>query len=302
MADDAITPLLDRGSRSPSPHRPPRHQPASDSNQPRPFELSTESTPLLSRRDEELHTYGTELIVPSETSSNPEPEPDSKGRNRRIGPIFCAISILLIAGVILAFSFATPTVVKQYVNEATIFHPTNLSINSATADGIQTRVQGDLVLDAKRVQKNSVRNLGRFATWIAREVKTDQSEVQVYLPEYGDALVGTASLPSIKANIRNGHVNHVDFITDLAAGDVQGVRTAAIDWLEGRLSRLCIDGQATLKLKSGLVNFGTQVLSDTLIFEGWFFGLQSRRLSLTSYCRRRFPCPPRCEHYQGECI
>lgn len=274
MADESARPLLDRGSRSPSPHRPrsaTRSVSPHSGQQTRPFELSSESTPLLVRRDDELHTYGTEsreYSLPESRSTSPEP--DSKKPRRRIGPIFLAIIVLLLAVIILTFGFAAPTVVKEYANEATVFHPTNLSIDSATSDGVRTRVQGDIVLDASRVEKKSVKDLGKFFTWLAREVETDRSEVEVYLPEYGDALVGTALLPPFKINIRNGHVNHVDFHAELTAGDVQGVRTVAIDWLEGRLNRLRVEGQTTIKLKSGLLNLGTQDLSDTIVFQGWF--------------------------------
>lgn len=271
MADESTQPLLDRGSTPPPSHRPPS---AMRTVSPRPdqggpFEPSSESTPLLDRSDDDLQTYGTQTAeYPHSESTDTSPEREPKKRSRRIGPIFLAMAVLLIAVVILTFSFAAPTVVKEYVNEATIFQPTNVSIDSVTADGVRTRIQGDLVLDANRAKEKSVRDLGRFFTWIVRDVETDNSEVQVYLPAYGDAVVGTASLPSVKVNIRNGHVNHIDFLANLTAGDIQGVRKVAVDWLEGRLDSLRVAALATMKLKAGLLNLGIQTLSDTLVFEG----------------------------------
>ena len=275
MADETSRPLLSGGSRSSSPHRSPSSRtsvsPYSDERD-RPFQLSSESTPLLIRRDDELHSYGTEPreYSPHE-SQDTSPERPLK-RSRWIGPISLAILILGFLAIILITFIAAPSVGKEYASQAIVFHPTNLSIDSASADGVRTRVQGDLVLDANRVKKSSVRDIGRFVTWIAREVETGQSEVEVHLPEYENALVGTASLPSFKVNIRNGHVNHVDFLADLTAGDIQGVRPVAIDWLEGRLNQLQVYSEATVHLKSGLLSLGTQVLSDTLIFERWFTG------------------------------
>lgn len=303
MADETTRPLLDGGSRASSPHRPLSMRSVSPEpeQEARPFALSSESTPLLPRREDDLQSYGTEPRDSSPPESpNGSPESDTK-RKSRIGPIPIAILVLSTIAVVLLFVFLTPPVVKEYANEAVVFHPTNLSIDSASADGVRTRVQGDLVLDASRVRRGAIRDLGRFVTWIAREVETGESEVQASLPEYGNALVGTASLPSFKVNIRNGNVNHVDFLTDLTAGDMQGARTVAIDWLDGRLSHLLIHSEATVHLKSGLLNLGTQFLSETLVFKGWFICLPITSGYSCGY-RQRLPGPSESQHHKDECI
>lgn len=261
MAHEASRPLLDGQDRSPSPERATH---AEESR--RSFELSSESTPLLHRRDDDLVAYGTERR-PSVTS---EPEDGlPKRRNRVRWPTIIALA-LLTAGVltILVFAFAAPAVVREYAQEAAVFKPTALSIDSTTQDGVRARVQGDFVMDAGRVKSKSMRNFGRFATWIAKEVETRQSDVEVYLPEYGNVLVGNAALPSVKVNVRNGHRNQLDFLTHLTAGDIKGIHAVAMDWLEGRLGRLSIKAKATLHLKTGLISLGTQVMTDTITFEG----------------------------------
>lgn len=171
---------------------------------------------------------------------------------------------------ILIFIFAAPAVVKRYAEEAAVFEPRDLSVESSTPEGIRARIQGEFTLDSSRVVSRHVRVLGRFATWIAREVETGQSEVQVYLPEYGDLLIGIASLPSIKVSIRDGHVNRLDFLADLSVGDVGGIRSVANDWLGGRIEHLRLRGTTTTHLKSGLLSLGMQTLSDILTFEGSF--------------------------------
>lgn len=187
-------------------------------------------------------------------------------------PTIIALS-LLTAGIlaILIFAFATPAVVKQYAQEAAVFKPTTLSIDSTTPHGVRARVQGDFVMKPSRVKNKSVRDIGRFATWIAREVETSPCDVEVYLPEYGNVRVGNASVPAIKVNIQSSHINHVDFLTDLTAADIRGIHKIAMDWIEGRLGRLRIKGKATVHLKSGLFSLGTQVLSETIVFEGELF-------------------------------
>lgn len=215
-----------------------------------------------------------------------------KPRGRVRWPIFCVLLSLIAIITILIFAFVAPAVVKQYAVDATVFNPTNVSVESATADGIQARIQGDLVLDAGRIKKAPVRNLGRFVTWIGREVETGQSEVEVYLPEYGNVLVGTASLPSIKVNIQNGHVNHVNFLADLVAGDIPGIRAVAVDWLEGRLDRLRVQGKATVPLKSGILSLGEQTITDSITFHGKSRYSFAKR-SLTLYVEGDFPTLPK---------
>ena len=143
-------------------------------------------------------------------------------------------------------------------------------------------MKGEFVLDSSRVKRGYVRGLGRFATFIAGQVEASQSEVQVHLPEYGDVLVGTASIPPFKVGVRDGRVTHVDFLSDLTVGDAAGMRSIAIDWLEGRMGRLQLNGIATTHLRSGLLNLGAVTLSETRAFEGWLRSPSSARLGTNS--------------------
>ncbi|KAE8390651.1 hypothetical protein BDV23DRAFT_155021 [Aspergillus alliaceus] len=275
MAEEATRPLLNESAKPSSRPSSPvdKRQSSESSSAAPPFELSSESTPLLPNREDDLTIYGgVAPRRPSSTSQDSLPDHGpKKPRGRVRWPIFCVLLSLIAIVSILIFTFVAPAVVKQYVLDATVFNPTNVSVESATADGIQTRIQGDLVLDAGRIRKAPVRNLGRFVTWIGKEIETGESEVQVYLPEYGNVLVGTASLPSIKANIQNGHINHIDFLAELVAGDIPSIRAVAVDWLEGKLGRLQVKGKATVPLKSGILSLGEQTIADSVTFhEGDF--------------------------------
>lgn len=125
---------------------------------------------------------------------------------------------------ILCLGFAAPAIVEEYAQQAVVFEPTKLSIDSFTAKGVKARIQGTFTLDASRVQKKSIADIGRLGTWIAREVETRESDVKVYLPEYDNVLMGIAIIPPLKVNIRNNNVNNIDFLTDLEPGDVNGIR------------------------------------------------------------------------------
>ena len=168
----------------------------------------------------------------------------------------------------MVMGFFAPAIIREYATEAMVVEPTNLSIDSFTSNGVRARVQLKVQLDASRVRNSAVRNLGRAGTWIVKEIECGQSDVAVYVPEYGNVLLGVATVPRIVLNIRNGHQNRIDLLTDLVPGEISGIRTIANDWLEGRLAGLRVQGKATLGLKSGIFSLGTQTISESFAFEG----------------------------------
>jgi len=124
-------------------------------------------------------------------------------------------------------------------------------------------------MDSAQVRRKSVRDLGVFGTWLARRVKSSESTVQVFLPDYDNVLLGTAKVPSIEVDVQSGHRNDVDILADLEPGDVAGIRTVANDWLDGRLKKLTVQGKADVKLRSGILSLGTRNISQSILFQGW---------------------------------
>ncbi|GAB7361510.1 hypothetical protein MBLNU230_g1566t1 [Neophaeotheca triangularis] len=191
---------------------------------------------------------------------------NSKGSKRRWPSLVALVLLCIVVVLILVFAFLTPSMVQEYAQQAVVFEPTSLSIDSFTSSGVRARIQGDFTMDASRVEKKSVRDFGKFGTYIAREVESGESDVKVSLPEYGNVMLGTAQIPSIKVNIRNGHTTHVDFLSDLEPGDVGGIRKIANDWIDGRLGQLRVVGKASVPIKSGMLSFGTQNVIHELLF------------------------------------
>jgi len=264
MSDNPSSPLLGSGDRPTS-----KHSHHNDDH---------ENTPLLSRSDSTPRYDGAEddeqerVPSPAATSlrslQNGHGSAKTTKRGRR-WPTIIAIGFLgLVAIVILAGAFFAPAVVEEYAKEALVIEPTNLSIESFTTTGVKARVQANFRMDASRVKNKDVRNIGRFGTWLAREVEAQESKVEVYLPELGNILVGTAAVPRVVVDIRNGHTTGIDFLTDLEPGDIEGIRQVANDWLEGRLHKVRILGKTNVGLKSGLISLGTQSISESLEFEG----------------------------------
>lgn len=226
---------------------------------------SSERTPLLSSHEESQSNH---VQQPNDAASISESLDAPQEKKRKRWPTAIALTILCIAVVLGCFGLALPSVIEEYAKEAVVFQPTNLSIDSFTELGIRARVQGDLYLDAGRVKNKPTRDLGRFGTWIAREVQSGETEVDVYLPEYDNILLGTATLPPVKVNIRNQHNNHVDILADIEPGDIDGARRVAKDFIDGKLKELTVEAIATVPVRSGLIRLGKQVVSQVLKFEG----------------------------------
>jgi hypothetical protein len=221
---------------------------------------ASENTPLLAR-DEDDRNCLTAVSASDSLRSHP--------KKLRRWPTIVALSILSLAVLtILGLGFAAPAVVEEYAKEALAFKPTKLSVDSFTGEGVVARIQGTFTLDGTRVRRKSVRDLGRAGTWIAREVESAESKLKVYLPEYGNLLLGTAKVPPMKVNIRDRHWNHIDFLTELRPGNVKGVRSVAEDWLDGKLNTLTVKGVATIPLRSGIFRLGTQTVVQSLRIEG----------------------------------
>lgn len=272
MADDSTAPLLSRASsssRDTSYSHKHHHQ---RSNSPS-FQLSSESTPLLQHEGTNGVSYGTDNRRRSSASSTTHSieDPTKHPRSRR-WPVVIAITILIAAVLaLLMFGFAAPAAVKQYAQEAVVFKPQRIALDSATSDGVFIRVQGDLSLDGSRVKHPFVRSTGRFATWIAKEIETGETQVDVYLPEYENVLLGRAFLPAVKVDIREGHSNSIDIVANLQTGDVAGIRQVADDWMNGRLAQLRVQGTADVNIRSGILKFGSQAITADLALTGWFY-------------------------------
>jgi len=246
---------------------------------------SRERTPLLSRAgtaseyggvdvEEEEDQDENDLLIPSPATASLRSLQSARGstnsqKTRRRWPTIVAVTILGVGVIaIILGAFFAPAIVEEYAKESIVIEPKSLSINEITPTGVSARVQAIFRLDASKVKNKHVRNVGRFGTWLARKVETEKSTVEVYLPEYGNILIGTAAVPPITVDIRNGHTTTVDFLADLKPGDMDGIRRMANDWLDGRLHKVRVLGKANVSLKSGLIHLGTQTIAESLVFEG----------------------------------
>jgi hypothetical protein len=236
---------------------------------------ASEQTPLLAREDrsddgheeEDARTPATTSLMRSLSGSSGS----GKGKTplwKKRWPSILALAVLCVAVVFIILGFLASEGIEEYAMQAADFRPTKLSLDELVDQGANVHVEGDFTMDASKVKKSSVRNIGRFGTWIAREAETGEFDAHVYLPEYGNVLVGTAKIPSIKVNIRNGHTTHVSFTTSVKPGTPDGIRNVAKDWIDGRLGQIRVKGKAEVPVKSGLINIGKQLIEQSMVFKG----------------------------------
>ena len=186
-------------------------------------------------------------------------ERSSKSRTWR-WPSIIALTILCLGVLtILGLGFAAPAISEEYAKEAVAFEPTGLSIDSFTATGVRARVIGDITVDAARVHKKPVRDIGRAATWIARAVESKQSRIVISLPDY-------STLIGLVIGVRNGAKTHVDFIADLSYGDLDNLKAVATSLMDGKIESLRIEAIASVPLKSGSFPLGTSQMSESIVF------------------------------------
>lgn len=254
--------------------------PVSQSNQPQDSDPldTTEETPLLARQDgdadEELAQFArprsaTHGSAASNLLTSIQRNGFPKGRRLPRWPSIIALSLLSLAVLlILLGGYFAPQAVQEYSTQAANFKPTKLSIESFTDKGVVARIQGEFTIDASRVGRTSIRNFGRFATYIASEAETGDAEFEANLPERDGMILGTAKIPPIKVGVQNGDITFVDVLTKVKPGSSTGLKQIASDWIDGRLGQLRVQALAEVPLKTGIINLGKQSISQSLNFEG----------------------------------
>lgn len=214
-------------------------------------EHDSEATPLLRRNDDESTRGG-----------------EHKQSRWKRWPSLVALAVLsTLVIVILVLAFIIPQTIQEYALEALVVEPTSLSIDSFTPTGVIARIRADFTMDASRVRRKPVRDLGRFGTWIAREAETEATRVKVSLPGYGNAVLGMADIPALKVNVRNGHTTPIDLLTEIQPGAKDALRHVADDFIAGKLHEVQLAGHADVAIRSGLISIGTQSIAKSFVLK-----------------------------------
>lgn len=262
MSDSERSPLLSAASSRKAPDNREPDEPSETT----PLLSSSATTPRSDGEQDNAHR-GDAASIASRATDASSPS-SAKAKSIRWPSVIAVIVLSLFALTVMILAFIVPAAVEEYAKQATVLEPTNLSLESITANGVRARIQADFRLDAERVENEHVRRVGRAVTWLAGELGTEATKISVYLPDFGNVLLGTAGVPPLTVSIVDGRRNAVDFVADLAPGDAEGIRTIANEWLEGRLDSVRIKGQADVQLRTGIIPLGTHSIVESLTFEG----------------------------------
>jgi hypothetical protein len=262
MSDSERSPLLSAAGSS----KGPKTRDADESFESTPLLSSSAATPRYDGERDDAHPGDAASIASYATDTTSVRS--AKARSIRWPSVVAMIVLAFLALTVMISAFIVPSAVEEYAKQATVVEPTNLSLVSITANGVRARIQANFRLDAQRVGNQHVRRVGRAVTWLVGALGTEETKINVYLPEYNDILLGTAAVPSLSVSIVDGRNNAVDFVADLAPGDAEGIRMLANEWLEGRLNNIRVRGQADVQLKAGIIPLGTHSIAESLTFEG----------------------------------
>lgn len=234
-------------------------------------EPRNETTPLLSRptEDEEDDEQAERPDSPAASAllRSIRGGGGAKGNRWRWPSIIALVALCTVVVLIIILAFVVPQAMEEYVQQAVVVDLDSVSIPSFTSAGVQARVEGKFRMDGSRVQKKATRDLGRFGTWIAREVQTYEADVEVYLPEYGNVPLGYAKLPRVKVSVRDGSVTPINVLADLTPGEPDGIRSIADDWLQGRLGQIRVKAKAQVALQSGIIYIPKQTITKELLLD-----------------------------------
>jgi len=219
---------------------------------------ASENTPLLSNSHSNGH-------LDPESSSQP---PSTTKRRLRWPSLVALVALSSTAILVMLLGFFVPDAMQKYAMEATTVNIRSV-IPEFTDTGARARVKVAFSLQSHKVRSSNVRNLGVLGTWIARQVESGESRVDVHLPDYGDAILGTAVVPPLKVSIVDGRETDLDFYTDLIPPkDIAPLRILFDDWVKGSLDHIQVAGDIEIALRSGIIRLPTQNIVQTINLNG----------------------------------
>ncbi|TGZ80444.1 hypothetical protein EX30DRAFT_307729 [Ascodesmis nigricans] len=169
---------------------------------------------------------------------------------------------------ILALGFTIPTAAERYAEEAAAVKLGGVSVQGFTPKGVNLRVLVDVDVDADRVKNFDARIIGRFGGFLFRKASTDNMNVRLYLPAYGDDLAVQVSVPPIDVNIRNGHSTALNFTTYVELAKMGTVMALVKDALMNKLEVVDVRAETTVKAKAGWFALPEQEITKTLRVDG----------------------------------
>jgi len=180
-----------------------------------------------------------------------------------------AIAILLIITVnIIIFAFVIPSSAQSYVQEATTYSLRNIQVKEFTESGVIAKAQVNITIDASRVASSSTRNIGHFVTNLIKHVYTLPCVVAILLPQYNGTQVALVSLPALRLDVRNRHINLLDVVSNVTITDESLAVQLAGDVLAGRRQEIQAIGETDVNIKAGDIPLGRHHVRQEVTIQG----------------------------------
>lgn len=234
---------------------------------------AAESEPLLSGdASEENPSYGSQAPVPADANDAASVASSRSAKAKKSDRRWPSLIAILVLGAVtvavIVLGFLVPPAVQTYIEKAVVLEPTALSLDSISLTGIRARIQGNFRMDAARVEDDTARRIGRIAMSIMRTVGAESTHVKLYVPNYDNAMVGSAIVPPLDLNLVDGQNTFIDVVADLKLGDNASIKKIVNDWLTGKISELEVTTATALQLKSGFIPLGTHDVVESMVLEG----------------------------------
>lgn len=225
--------------------------------------VSKPSSVRSARSSHEVEASESSPLIPRENA--PAPQPSAA---RRWSSLIALTALCSGVVAVLAFGFIAPAAAERYAHRSVALDLENISVDSFTETGVRVRLTSKVRIDASHVQNPFLRTLGRAGARIVRKVHVDPSQLNVYLPDYDGKLLGTAEIPGLTVDIRNGHTTSLDIISDAEPGSMDAIMLLLNKSLLGDLKELKVLGKAKVHLKTGIFGLGSKVVSSEVLLKG----------------------------------
>ncbi|EWC45724.1 hypothetical protein DRE_05061 [Drechslerella stenobrocha 248] len=222
----------------------------------------SERSPLVAPMGEQREPFGGQ--------QTPVRTDHERTKQRQGSPLVLVIALGLLCSLmvlILFIGFVFPEAAQEYAKKAAQVRLDSVSVDSLTPNAVRVRVKARVTIDANRLRSSPLKGFGILVGSVAGQVQIGSSEATLYLPDYPDGVLGTASYPNFAVNLGNGQYTDIDIICEVVPGSVEGIKPVVSDYLDGKIHSLTVHVESNMPLKSGLLPLGIHKVIEEIVLK-----------------------------------
>lgn len=233
-----------------------------------PTKSISETTPLLQAGSSTAPSSSDRTLraCPVHDPNSPRSPPCRALRGWRSVVYLALLSVSVVTT--LFVGLLGPSAAARYAKEAAILDISKLAVESFTDRGARVLIQAKVTIDANRVDSRAFRTFGIIGGWLARKVSTGEATIFIYLPDFSEGVLGTATAPATDLGIQNGQITSIGFVSEVETCSPEILQNVANAYFNRGLGFIRVRGEANITLKSGILGFGTQKRTIEMTFEG----------------------------------